>query len=217
MNTQIKNQFVLFLAAAAVLAFSWSIALGDDLNPPPYRGNPLSVNAQWNLVLGSTDLGLTSWSSVDDSDPTTNLYPFFTPTSLIQPNGGIYQLQLPNWVDNMPVKYMRLQLAWAGTNQLPINIFSEGLDWVNLIQATITGTSPLIPTPTGFYEYVDFQFLPNPDFERIHVELPSTNYMTQIVVDTVSTIPEPATIGLLGLGALAMIRRRRSAAADFQV
>jgi len=210
MNTKINNQFVLFLTAAVVLAFSWSIARGDDLNPPTYRGNPLSVNAQWNYVPGSTILNLTNWSSVDDTDPTTILYPNFTPTSQIIPNGGIYQLQLPNWVDNMPVKYMRLQLAWGGTNQLPINIFSEGLDGVNLISATITGTSSLTPTPTGFYQYVDFEFHPNLDFERIHVELPSTNYMTQIVVDTVSTIPEPATMALLGLGALSLLKRRRA-------
>jgi hypothetical protein len=167
------------------------------------------VNAQWNYVPGSTILNLTNWSSVDDTDPTTYLYPNFTPTPQITPNSGIYQLQLPNWVDNMPVKYMRLQLAWGGSNQIPINIFSEGLDGVNLIQATITGTSSLSPTPTGFYQYVDFEFHPNLDFERIHVELPSTNYMTQIVVDTVSTIPEPATIGLLSLGVLGLLKRRR--------
>ncbi len=209
MNTQIKNQFVSFLTAAVVLTLSWSIARGDDLTPPSYRGNPLSVYAQWNLVLGSTDLSLTSWSSQDDTDPSTYLYPNFTPTAQIQPNGGIYQLQLPNWVDNMPLKDMRLQLTWAGTNQVPVNLFSEGLDGVNLIQATITGTSSVIPTPTGFYQYIDFQFHPNLDFERIHVELPSTNYMTQIVVDTVSTIPEPATIGLLGLGSLGLLRRKK--------
>jgi hypothetical protein len=210
MKTQIKNQFVLFLTAAVALAFSWSIARGDDLTPPSYRGNPLSVNAQWNFVPGSTILNLTGWSSVDDTDPTTNLYPNFLPDPTITPNGGIYQLQLPNWVDNMPLKNMRLQLAWGGTNQVPFNIFSQGLDGTNSVFATITGTSSVIPTSAGFYQYVDFQFLPNPDFERINVELPSTNYMTQIVVDTVSTIPEPATMGLFGLGTLGLLKRRRA-------
>ena len=212
MKTQIKNQFVLFLTATVVLTFSWSIARGDDLNPPSYRGNPLSVNAQWNFVPGSTILNMTNWSSEDDTDPTTYLYPNFTPTSQIQPTGGIYQLQLPNWVDNMPIKDMRLQLAWGGTNQLPFNIFSQGLDGTNLINATITSVSPLITTSAGYYEYVDFKFIPNPDFERIGLQLPATNYLTQIVVDTVSTIPEPATMSLFGLGALTLIRRKRPAA-----
>jgi PEP-CTERM motif len=210
MNTQIKNQFVSFLAAVTILTFSWSIARGDDLTPPPYRGNPLSVNAQWNLVPGSTILNLTSWSSVDDTDPTTYLYPYFTPDPQIIPNGGIYQLQLPNWVDNMPLKDMRLQLAWGGTNQLPFNIFSQGLDGTNLINATIISVSPLITTSAGYYEYVDFQFIPNLDFERIGLQLPANNYLTQAVVDTVSTIPEPATMCLLGLGSLSLLKRRRA-------
>src|SRR3989337_4468929 len=98
MKTQIKNQiqFVMFLAVAVVLTFSWNIALGDDLTPPPYRGNPLSVSAEWQLLAGTTFLTLTNWSSVDDTDPTTYLYPNFTPDPTVTPNGGSYDFQIPN-------------------------------------------------------------------------------------------------------------------------
>lgn len=210
-----KNEFnfVLLLVIAAVLMIPWNFARADDMNPPPYRNNPLSVYAHWNLLSGSTLLNLTNWNSVDDSDPTTSLYPNFTPSPQVQPSGGVYDFQLPNWVDNMPVKYMRLQLTWAGTNQSPLNIFSQGLDGVNPVVANITFTSTPQTVSSGTYQYFDLEFKPNPDFERIHVTLPGNNMLVQTVVDTVSTVPEPATMCLLGLGALTMIRRRRSAAA----
>lgn len=202
----------MFLAAATVLAFSWSSARGDDLNQPPYRGDPLSVYAHWNLLAGTTFLDLTQWSSVDDTDPSTTLYPNFTPTPQVQPNGGIYQFQLPNWVDNMPVKYLRLQLTWTGTTQPPINLFSEGLDGVNLITAAVTFASIPVVQPNGVYQYFDLEFHPNLDFERVHVELPANNYLTQTVIDTVSTVPEPATLTVLALGmASSLIRRNKKA------
>lgn len=210
MKTQITNH-VKLLAITVVLVFSLNVALADDLNIPSYRGNPLSVNAQWNLLPGSTILNLTNWSSVGDSDPATYLYPNFTPDPTVTPtpagNGYTYDFQLPNFVDNMPVKYMRLQLAWVGTTQSPINIFSQGLDGVNPVSGAITFASTPIILTSGVYQYFDLEFHPNLDFERIHVELPGSNYLTQTVVDTVSTVPEPATICLLGLGGL-LLRRR---------
>lgn len=211
MNTQIKKSKKTFLLAAVAIALivSWSPVIADDLTPPPYRGDPLSVHAHWNYIPGSTILNLTNWSSVDDNDPTTYLYPNFTPNTQVIPNNGIYQFQLPNWVDNMPVKYLRLQLAWGGTTASPINIFSQGLDGVNPVVATLVfASTPQILT-SGVYQYFDLTFQPNPDFERVNVQLPGNNYLTQVVIDTVSTVPEPATLVMLGLGALSLIRHRR--------
>jgi hypothetical protein len=211
MKTQIRNQIQTTLFAAVVgMLFLWSGAFGDDLTPPPYLNNPLSVHAQWNLVPGSTILNLTNWNSVDDSDPSTNLYSQFLPSQTVQPNGDIYQLQLPNWVDQMPVKYMRLQLTWMGTTQSPINLFSEGLDGVNLISGVITFSSPVQTiSPNLTYQYFDFEFHPNLDFERVHVQVAPNGLLSQIVIDTVSTVPEPVTLLLLGLGGL-MLRKRRA-------
>jgi hypothetical protein len=208
MKTQINKQTCLVLFAAAILIFSYSYAVADNLNPPAYVGNPLSVHAEWQVVFGATPLYLSQWSFVDDSDPSTYLYPNFTPSSPVQPNGDIYQLQLPNWVDQMPVKYMRLQLTWMGNPQPPVNIFSEGLDGVNLISGVIVNTSPIQTLPPAFtYQYYDFEFHPNLDFERVHVQVAPGAVLSQIVIDTVS-VPEPATMGLLALGSLVLRRRK---------
>jgi hypothetical protein len=211
MKPQLKDlfQFVLLVVSVCSLMFS-NTAFAHDLNPAPYRGDPLSVYSHWELVPGTNILNLTNWNSVDDIDPATYLYPNFTPTPQIQPNGDIYQLQLPNWVDDMPVKYMRLQLAWENTLQPPVNVFSEGLDGVNLISGMVTFVSPLLQIGPGTsYQYYDFEFYPNPDFERIHVQVAPGGLLSQVVVDTVSTVPEPATIAILTLGGLGVRSWRR--------
>jgi len=207
MNTSKKH--VRSVIALSVFVFSSTLSLADDLTPPTYRGDPLSVHAHWNYIPGSTILNLTNWSSVDDNDPSTYLYPNFTPNPQITPNNGIYQFQVPNWVDNLPVKYLRLQLTWGGTTASPINIFSQGLDGVNPLVATLAFSSTPQILTSGVYQYFDLVFQPNPDFERVNVQLPANNYLTQAVIDTVSTVPEPATLVMLGLGALSLIRHRR--------
>jgi hypothetical protein len=208
MKTQ-ANNYVKFIAVAAVLAFSCGTVLGDDLTPPPWRGNPLSVMGEWQLILGSTILNQTQWNTV--GSPGINLYPLAPPAQVMPASGNVYDLLLPNFVDNMPIKYMRLQLTWSNSGP-PINVFSQALDGVNSILGTITFASvPVLNTAgNGFYQYYDIEFLPNPDFERVLVQLPAGGLMTQIVIDTVSTVPEPATMAILGLGSLALRIRRRA-------
>ena len=76
METQIKNH-VRMLVVVAVAALTLNVAFADDLNPPVYRGDPLSVYAHWQLgTTGTNDLVLNpanpaQYNWVDDSDPTT--------------------------------------------------------------------------------------------------------------------------------------------------
>ena len=186
-------------------------ARGDDLNPPTWRGGPLSVYAHWSADASGL-LSLDQFSSVDDNDPSTYLHPLLPSTPVVPTTSNIYQFQLPNFVDELPIKYMRVQLTWIGTTQPPIYLISVGQDGINSIPGVITFTSsPLVFTqPDGGYQYYDIEFRPNPDFERVHVQLPPDGLLVQVVIDTISTVPEPATIGLLALGGL-MLRKRRDA------
>ena len=70
-------------------------------------------------------------------------------------------------------------------------------------------SSPVTPTATGFYQYYDIEFKPNPDAERWTVFLPDNAVLIQAVADTVSTIPEPSTLSILSLGGLVLFGKRK--------
>jgi len=211
MKAPIKNQIQTVVFATIIgIVFSCSSVFGDDLNPPSYRGSPLSVSAEWQLLAGTTSLSLTNYNSVDDSDPSTYLYPI-QPTVFMDPAVGNYDFRLPNFVDELPIKYLRLQLTWTGTTQPPISLLSNGWDGTNLIPGVVTFvSSPLVFTqPDGGYQYFDIEFRPNPDYELVSVHLPPDGLLTQVVIDTVSTVPEPVTLGLMALGGMGIIRRKK--------
>ncbi len=213
MKTQIQNH-VRILIVALIAALTINVTLADDLNPPTYRGDPLSVYAHWQnlpgtplLVLDPTDPTQFNW--VDDSDPTTFLDPLPVSDVVIGPD---YQFNLPNFVDNLPVKYMRLQVTWQLDPTPPPIIGLSGEESGNPVPGNIVYSSPVTivdPAAAIFYQYYDIEFYPNPDHERWVIISPNAP-LVQVVADTVSTVPEPATLALLCVGSLGLLRKRRS-------
>ena len=194
-----------------VVALSWAPAHGDDRNPPSYRGEPLSVYTHWSADASSL-LSLDEFSWVDDNDPSTYLSSI-PPYVGMDPATGTYDFRIPNFVDELPIKYLRIQLTWTGTTQPPLSLVSTGFDGSNPVPGVVTSAStPLVFTqPDGGYQYFDIEYKPNPDFEQIRVQLPPDAFLDQVVIDSISTVPEPAALGLLicgGLG-IAVLRRRR--------
>ncbi len=199
--------FSYILIGAVIAAGMVSITFGDDLNVPDYRGDPLSVYAHWENIDGTGNLTLTGFSTTDDSDASTILSSF-PPMDYVVREASSYEFALPNWIDEMPIKFMRLQLTWIGDATEPKEIPISGVEGTFSVPGNIVYTSPVQPTPVGFYQYYDIEFKPNPDFERWLVILPDNNFLTQAVADTISTVPEPATLALFGLGGLLVTRRR---------
>ncbi len=211
MNARIRkhNGVALVLGICLVLGLSWAPARGDDLNPPPYRGEPLSVYAHW---VGDPAVGLVleSFSAVDDDDPSTSLYPMDPGVSIVAGAAGIYEFQVPNFIDEMPIKYLRLQLTWEGTTLPPRSVITDGyMATGEAVPGFVTSAStPLAYTqPDGGYQYFDIEYRPNPAFERIQVALPPNSVLVQAVVDSIS-IPEPASLALMAFGGLAFLRQR---------
>ena len=61
------------------------------------------------------------------------------------------------------------------------------------------------------YFYDDWRVQPNPDWEQVVIYFSEGTFVDQVVVDTVSFVPEPSTaaLGLCALIALARVRMRR--------
>ena len=199
---------LLYLSVVIALVISSHSVLADDLNPPLYRGDPLSVFAHWTLDPSGV-FGLSQFSWVDDSDPSTTLYPFI-PYYTTGTTSGTYDFRIPNFVDEEPIKFLRIQLTWIGTTQPPLGITSTAWENNVPIPGIVTfASSPLVFTqPDGGYQFFDIEYQPNPDFENIQIYLPPDASLVQVVVDTVSTVPEPATMALLALGGL-LLRKRK--------
>jgi len=208
-------------------------ALADDVEPPPFRGEPLSVFAEWDLNLDFGQDGPTSdpfagfdgtgrdpdqFEFTDDvGDPSTFLYEAAPPKMTGSPGTGSnnYNTFVPNWVDEEWVKYLRIQLTWLSSN--PTGPGDEPVIFINAGDPS----AKVLVVPAGQFNAVifsggtwgavtvyDFELYPNPDWEEIAITTTREDiFIDQVVVDSVST-PEPTSLALLGVAGLAIARRR---------
>lgn len=217
------------LLLALVLMAIVTPAMADDFAPPEYRGWPLSYTAEWDVFTNGTfgtGIYTDAESFTDDyDDPSTYLYNGFGTHidfgpegtwSLTPPEGGgfhnttdaTFQASVVNWVDLMPEKWLRIQVTFNDVllNGPPVVTGVTGY-------SPVSGDGPHLSIPvasvpvdsTHFYE--DWIIIPNPDWEAIEFFLPAGTIVEQLIIDTVS--PEPASMSLLALGAVALLRRRR--------
>lgn len=221
-------------AIGSLIAALWfsvgGAVMADDLQPPPWRGGQYSTVAEWEFlgplpvtppdgaippVVGdgggaptATILGPMTWDPYDGDGAWIGSGP--TPADF-----GIIDLYIPNWIDLLPVKFIRVQMTVQNSG-MPGAVHvagitasdPQGITGVQFVGATET----LIPGTLGqlVHRVEDWRIFPNPDFENIRIIVPTDTLVDQIVVDTIS-IPEPATIGLLTLAGATLLRRRRVA------
>jgi len=137
------------------------------------------------------------------------------PNGQPSPNeGGVITLFIPNWVDSEPLKLFQIQMTFTGDPSTPPAIsdmwgYDSDTDTVMDGVLMDEGVITLDATNGIHLRHEYWTMMPNPDYEQVVIHVPFGLVLNQIVVDTVSTIPEPATASLLGLGGLLLLRRRR--------
>jgi len=222
---------VLMATAAPVVA--------DDFNPPPWdREDPFATAAEWDFTDPADDANnndfrgderwLPDGAEVTQQPGNTGhgTFVMFGPddginwdqqSSLVTNpggNGGQIVIDFDNIFDDRPLKWLRIRITAASSPDAPIPMDSVevmGFDATDGdVTARRTATSFTPDSATGRFNWgQDWELRPNPDWERIFLNVAPDTAVDQIVTDAYS-IPEPASLALVGLGGLVMLYRRRA-------
>lgn len=201
-----KRSLFAIVALSVLLS---SPALADDLNPPPWRGEPRTTYAQWEFYTPGDDGYYPQpdqwsnpygppWADVTPG-PGMQWYPEWEGRPGVWPLSGEIVICIPDFPEPLPEKWIWIQLTWAPQYEGAIGFLSTEPPYS---EGTVS-TMPL--EPPWNHSTVEFVLRPNPPYEYIYIW--GDINVDEIVIDTIC-IPEPASLSLLGLATL-LLRRRR--------
>lgn len=186
---------------------------------PDYRGSANSTLSTWFDNGGNTwangDGNLTSFIAPVTSYPLTTFDAGCGPgRPCLKVVGGDLEFSIPNFVDPLGAKLIRIQFkydrsgAGSGAETQVIDIL--GSDPTGAVSALLLlHSTPVIDGDFAF-GYEDWILHPNPDWEKITVSNTAAFRLAEVVIDTIS-IPEPATLLLIGAAILGLGFARRRA------
>jgi hypothetical protein len=196
------------------LLLSYGSLWAEDLNGPRWeRGGEGTTFQRWEFGDGSLSPPPEEGFYNPLAQPLMTMpdtWPNSTYLASYADMSGVWRLENPddiyvtiqNYEDN-PFKYIWIQITYAA---------QEGAVPIVLTNPEYTDMVISDPILFGDHWYItyDITLEPNPPSEIIVIQPAGcTTYIDEIVIDTIC-IPEPATVLMLGLGGLALLRKRRA-------
>ena len=199
-----KSLVTAILGLVVVASPAWA----DDIVPPAWRGLSGSSWAEWEystpIPNPAPDRGFLPYGM-----PTTQVYPgvgqnwwdILNGRQGVWPLSGEIWIGFPNQQLELPYKDIYLQLTWE--EQAPGNRPIVLTTAPQQINGTLVHEVPL----GGLWKHSIYtiRLEPNPPWEQILIT--GGVDVDQVVIDT-RCFPEPATLGLLAMGGVALLRRR---------
>jgi hypothetical protein len=205
-------------AASAALVCAWP-ALGDDLNPPPWRGGPGTTYQHWDFSAGPG-------GGAPDAGPYSNpngvpaLVPS-NPSNWLPTLSGRFDVwavndfdplrfNIPNDNDPNNIKDVWVQITFQSFSG---GIGSDVRDTNGNFAGVLSGYPQVVPLPGGwFHETIVFRFAQCPPGETLTIYPPQPGtvaFIDQVVIDTICVPAPGAAVGMGVIGLAAVGRRRR--------
>jgi len=199
-------------------------AWADDLFPPSWRSQPRTTLAEWDFTTAANptppDGTLTTVVGDSGGMPMAEMESDLVwdavfggswgPSGPGIPINNLIFLEIPNWIDQEPVKFVQIQLTYQPGVDSP-HVIDMGQIGVNDVSNKLSDSEMQIDPLDNLWHRTELWTIrPNPDSELIAIDVPRDSRVAQIVVDTIS-IPEPScmALALLSLLATTRILRRR--------
>ncbi len=190
--------------AGAMLAAAAAPAVAHDLCPAPFRGDPLTVFAEWEFV-GSDlyddepDYMYVVGDGIHDFHEYcfthTHPYHVYWEEDPTEPGDGrVYTTDIAgrleffvcNWIDGYPWKYIWVQITYGGDG-VPFVYEVVAPPWETPIYGTL-----LKVVPCGDGQRVESWVLTiNPDREYVNIQIPPNTWVDQVIIETHSTLVSP--------------------------